>query len=535
LLLLPPPLESDFEFEPEPSRVSARVTSTNTIDELEDLLNGLEDTTQRASIRVAPAKAQPQSTKANSSSLSMAVTPPSAPAPRPTSVASRPAASNNSSFLNNNYSAPNDNYGNGSFINNNYSSPAPPANNYSSPANNYSSPANNYSTPANNNVSNGSFINNYSAPPANNYSSPASNSNSGNSFMNNYSAPPANNYSANNNYSSSPASNNYSAQANNKFAPPANNYANNNYSAPAASNGFGNSYAKPAAAPPTNSYSKPEPRPYSAKPPAVRPPLDNSIDILLGDLQNQLRAEPDPSAPAHHGACASCTKPILGEVISALGKRFHPEHFVCGNCMMPLGTSNFYEQDGVPYDERCYQELLCPRCAHCDEPILERCVTALGKKWHMDHFICTQCLRPFDNGTFFERDSRPYCEGCFATAFAPRCGGCNQPVRGECINALGSAWHPEHFVCQYCQKTFTGSFYDFGGKPYCDVHYHQQAGSLCAGCGKAVAGKCIDALGKKWHPEHFVCAFCMNTLAAGAFTENGNKAYCRDCHGKLFG
>ena len=244
----------------------------------------------------------------------------------------------------------------------------------------------------------------------------------------------------------------------------------------------------------------------------------------------------DRGGPTSRGTCAHCRNPILGEVIQALGHTYHPEHFVCGNCQNPLGTSNFYEQDGQPHCEKCYQELFCARCAHCDEPILDRCVTALNKKWHVNHFICTQCLGPFEGGAFFEKEGRPYCEGCFYGAFASRCASCNQPIRGECINALGQQWHPEHFVCQYCQKSFAGgSFYEYGGKPYCEVHYHQQTGSLCSGCGKAITGRCVNALDKKWHPEHFVCAFCMNALAGGAFTENNGKAYCKECHGKLFG
>jgi paxillin len=244
----------------------------------------------------------------------------------------------------------------------------------------------------------------------------------------------------------------------------------------------------------------------------------------------------DKGGPTSRGTCAHCRNAILGEVIQALGNTYHPEHFVCGNCQNPLGTSNFYEQDEKPHCEKCYQELFCARCAHCDEPILDRCVTALNKKWHVHHFICTQCLGPFEGGTFFEKEGRPYCENCFYGAFASRCASCNQPIRGECINALGQQWHPEHFVCQYCQKSFAGgSFYEHGGKPYCEVHYHQQTGSLCSGCGKAITGRCVNALDKKWHPEHFVCAFCMNPLAGGSFTENNGKAYCKECHGKLFG
>jgi len=261
----------------------------------------------------------------------------------------------------------------------------------------------------------------------------------------------------------------------------------------------------------------------------------DELDSLLKNLTSQMNTI-DSENPYSRGTCATCRQSILGEIIQALGKAYHPEHFVCGNCKDPLGTRNFFEQNGAPHCERCFQELYCPKCAHCDKPVLDRCITALGKKWHMDHFICTQCLNPFGGGNFFERDGRPYCEADFYALFAPKCGSCHDPIRGDCINALGQQWHPEHFVCTYCQKSFAGgSFFEFAGKPYCETHYHQQTGSLCSGCGKPITGRCVNALDKKWHPEHFVCAFCMNPLAGGSFTEHNSKAYCKECHGKLFG
>ncbi len=103
----------------------------------------------------------------------------------------------------------------------------------------------------------------------------------------------------------------------------------------------------------------------------------------------------DRENPASRGTCATCGASILGEIIQAMGRAFHPEHFVCGQCRDPLGTRSFFEQNGVPYCETCFQAQYCPRCAHCEKPIQDRCVTALGKKWHSDHFICTQCLKPF--------------------------------------------------------------------------------------------------------------------------------------------
>ncbi len=67
---------------------------------------------------------------------------------------------------------------------------------------------------------------------------------------------------------------------------------------------------------------------------------------------------------------------------------------------------------------------------------------------------------------------------------------------GECTNALNQSWHVECFVCQvcvrllvaialtphvqYCRKAFTdGAFFEVQGKPFCKLHYHASAGSVC--------------------------------------------------------
>jgi paxillin len=47
-------------------------------------------------------------------------------------------------------------------------------------------------------------------------------------------------------------------------------------------------------------------------------------------------------------------------------------------------------------------------------------------------------------------------------------------------------------------------------------------------------GRVVQALGKQWLPEHFLCGFCMNSLAGQNFTQRDNKAYCNGCFGKLF-
>lgn len=89
---------------------------------------------------------------------------------------------------------------------------------------------------------------------------------------------------------------------------------------------------------------------------------------------------------------------------------------------------------------------------------------------------------------------------------------------------------------QDCRQPFQhGSFFDHEGLPYCETHYHAKRGSLCAGCSKPITGRCITAMFRKFHPEHFVCAFCLKQLNKGTFKEQNDKPYCHACFDKLFG
>ena len=64
------------------------------------------------------------------------------------------------------------------------------------------------------------------------------------------------------------------------------------------------------------------------------------------------------------------------QVITALGRIWHPEHFVCEQCQQELGTRNFFEHSGKAYCERDYHMLYSPRCFHCNGAILDVSVTS---------------------------------------------------------------------------------------------------------------------------------------------------------------
>ncbi|XP_030074678.1 paxillin isoform X2 [Microcaecilia unicolor] len=271
----------------------------------------------------------------------------------------------------------------------------------------------------------------------------------------------------------------------------------------------------------------------SGSPPSAPPKPGSQLDNMLGSLQSDLNKL--GVATVAKGVCGACKKPIAGQVVTAMGRTWHPEHFVCTHCQEEIGSRNFFERDSQPYCEKDYHNLFSPRCYYCNGPILDKVVTALDRTWHPEHFFCAQCGAFFGPEGFHERDGKAYCRKDYFDMFAPKCGGCARAILENYISALNTLWHPECFVCRECFTPFiNGSFFEHDGQPYCEVHYHERRGSLCSGCQKPITGRCITAMSKKFHPEHFVCAFCLKQLNKGTFKEQNDKPYCQNCFLKLF-
>lgn len=121
--------------------------------------------------------------------------------------------------------------------------------------------------------------------------------------------------------------------------------------------------------PPLNKLEKdkeiPSPPPSSSSPPP--PPLQNkNAGEPLTSLPSNNRQTIRPTSSLN---CASCGKSISGHVLSAMGKKWHPDHFVCKKCGITLEHVAFFEKDGDPYCHLDFHELFSPKCGYCETPI----------------------------------------------------------------------------------------------------------------------------------------------------------------------
>lgn len=173
-----------------------------------------------------------------------------------------------------------------------------------------------------------------------------------------------------------------------------------------------------------------------------------------------------------------------------------------------------------------------PICAVCGTPIRGPFVTALGKTWCAEHFHCVnpQCRRPLQDIGFVEEQGQLYCENCYETYLAPVCAKCLARIKGDCLNAIGKQWHPDCFICANCRQPFGNShFYLEDGLPYCEKDWNELFTTKCVGCGYPIeAGdRWVEALNSNYHSQCFKCTICHKNLEGQSFYAKGGRPFCK--------
>ncbi|KAK6493536.1 actin-binding LIM protein 2-like isoform X1 [Huso huso] len=224
--------------------------------------------------------------------------------------------------------------------------------------------------------------------------------------------------------------------------------------------------------------------------------------------------------------CYNCGKSCKGEVLRVQNKHFHIKCFVCKVCGCDLAQGGFFVRQGEYICTLDYQRLYGTRCFSCDEFIEGEVVSALGKTYHPRCFVCAVCRQPFPPGdrvTFNGKDcicqkcSQPMPAHSPATIQAVRnCSGCGKEFTNEqSLVALDKHWHLGCFKCKICNKVLNAEYISKGGIPYCEADYHAMFGIQCEHCKKYITGKVLEAGDKHYHPSCARCVRCDQMFREG--------------------
>ncbi|XP_021251012.1 actin-binding LIM protein 2 isoform X7 [Numida meleagris] len=202
--------------------------------------------------------------------------------------------------------------------------------------------------------------------------------------------------------------------------------------------------------------------------------------------------------------CNTCGKPCKGEVLRVQNKYFHIKCFVCKACGCDLAQGGFFVRQGDYICTLDYQRLYGTRCFSCDEFIEGEVVSALGKTYHPDCFVCAVCRLPFPAGdrvTFNGKEC--ICQKCslppssstgsFPVQNLRNCGGCGSEIKnGQSLVALDKHWHLGCFKCNTCGKLLNAEYISKDGIPYCETDYHAKFGIRCDNCEKYITGRVLE-------------------------------------------
>jgi len=237
--------------------------------------------------------------------------------------------------------------------------------------------------------------------------------------------------------------------------------------------------------------------------------------------------------------CGKCEEFIVGRVIKAMNNNWHPECFTCEICNTPLADVGFVKNAGRALCRPCHNrekamgmgKLICYKSNTVidGEPLWFK-----GHPYWPYHFNCSRC------GCELTAEARElhgelFCLPCHDKQGIPICGACRRPIEERVVSAMGKQWHVEHFVCAQCEKPFLGQkHYERNGLAYCEVHFNQLFGDVCYQCNEVIDGDVVSALNKSWCVNCFQCTCCNTKLTLkNKFVEYDMKPVCKKCYEKF--
>ncbi|XP_074148232.1 actin-binding LIM protein 3 isoform X6 [Sminthopsis crassicaudata] len=224
--------------------------------------------------------------------------------------------------------------------------------------------------------------------------------------------------------------------------------------------------------------------------------------------------------------CYRCGDTCKGEVVRVQNNHFHIRCFTCQVCGCDLAQSGFFFKNREYICTQDYQQLYGTRCHSCRDFITGEVISALGRTYHPKCFVCSLCRKPFpigDKVTFSGKEC--VCQTCSNSMISAKpikvhgpshCAGCKEEIKhGQSLLALEKQWHVSCFKCQTCGTVLTGEYISKDGVPYCETDYHSQFGIKCETCDRYISGRVLEAGGKHYHPACARCVRCQQMFTEG--------------------
>lgn len=224
--------------------------------------------------------------------------------------------------------------------------------------------------------------------------------------------------------------------------------------------------------------------------------------------------------------CYRCGDTCKGEVVRVHNNHFHIQCFTCQVCGCGLAQSGFFFKNQEYICTQDYQQLYGTRCDSCRDFITGEVISALGRTYHPKCFVCSLCRKPFpigDKVTFSGKEC--VCQTCSQSMTSSKpikirgpshCAGCKEEIKhGQSLLALDKQWHVSCFKCQTCSVILTGEYISKDGVPYCESDYHSQFGIKCETCDRYISGRVLEAGGKHYHPTCARCVRCHQMFTEG--------------------
>lgn len=197
-------------------------------------------------------------------------------------------------------------------------------------------------------------------------------------------------------------------------------------------------------------------------------------------------------------------------------------------------------QDANGYAERDGSRDICAFCHKAVGP-REPTVEAMRKQYHADCFTCRTCHRLLAGQRYYQKDGRPTCDACYQ-ATLEKCAKCRGLITERIVRALGKGYHPGCFSCAACGRAIGAESFavDERDEVYCVADFYRKYAAVCSACehpivpGEDKDTYKIECLGRSFHESCYRCESCRTPLSPEP-TENGcyplgDHLLCKSCH-----